>query len=256
MSAADQHNRYPCEQVVPIEQEPRHHLVIDNEFVRAFAVEIAPHDRTLCHHHPHDYLVYVAGIADVVSARRNQEPKTILYKDGECELGEAGMVHVVENLKDVPFCNLAIELLPRLGELKRGPDPQRRLTPDQSVKVEATMSWIQDGLSRIRPHFESEKVKVFRVKVPATCEVEISGPAVIACPEGPVVSWIEPGKGPVIVNNFMELVWVPPHVAGLLRGPGAGVVVFQLGVIDGQSSSVRSQREPLKSLRAHADEPE
>jgi hypothetical protein len=52
------------------------------------------------------------------------------------------------------------------------------------------------------------------------------------------------------------LVWVPPHVAGLLRGPGAGVVVFQLGVIDGQSSSVRSQREPLKSLRAHADEPE
>jgi hypothetical protein len=32
---------YPCEHAVAIEQEPRHHLVIANEFVRSFAVEIA-----------------------------------------------------------------------------------------------------------------------------------------------------------------------------------------------------------------------
>ena len=112
MSAADQDNRYPCDQVVPIEQEPRHHLVIENEFVRAFAVEIAPHDRTLCHHHPHDYLLYVAGDAEIVSAARDEEPKRLSYRDGECELLAAGLVHVVENSRDTPFRNIVVELLP------------------------------------------------------------------------------------------------------------------------------------------------
>ena len=37
---------YDCKHAVEIEQEPRHHLVFSNEFVRGFAVEIAPHDRT------------------------------------------------------------------------------------------------------------------------------------------------------------------------------------------------------------------
>jgi hypothetical protein len=60
---------YDCKHVVEIEQEPRHHLVFSNEFVRGFAVEIAPHERSLCHHHPHDYLLYVA-LAPRSSARR------------------------------------------------------------------------------------------------------------------------------------------------------------------------------------------
>ncbi len=104
--------RYSCAHVVPIEQEPRHHLVIENEFVRAFAVEIAPHDRTLCHHHPHDYLLYVAGDAEIISAARDEEPKQLSYRDGECELLEAGLVHVVENLGDTAFRNVVVELLP------------------------------------------------------------------------------------------------------------------------------------------------
>jgi hypothetical protein len=250
MSAADKENRYSCDQVVPIEQEPRHHLVIDNEFVRGFAVEIAPHDRTLCHHHPNDYLVYVAGIADIVSARPNEEPKTILYKDGECELGSAGMVHVVENLTDAPFRNIAIDLLPGLDELKRAPDPHRRLTAEHA---EAATPLVEVGLARIKPNFESEKVSVFRIKLPPTCEVEISGPAVIASPGGSVVSWAEAGKSPVIIKNFKDLAWVRPGASGVLRGPEARVAVFQLGVSGERPTSIRREREPLKSLRIRAE---
>lgn len=91
---------YSCEHVVEIEDEPRHHLVVENEFVRAFAVEVGPHDRTLCHRHNHDYLMYVASIADIISAPQDKTPETHLYYDGECELSPAGMVHVVENLTD------------------------------------------------------------------------------------------------------------------------------------------------------------
>ena len=83
--------------------------MIENEFVRAFAVEIAPYDHTLCHHHPHDYLLYVVGDGEIVSAARDEEPKKLSYSDGECELLEAGMVHVVENLSDT-----------RISEYRRG----------------------------------------------------------------------------------------------------------------------------------------
>ena len=115
--------RYACEHVVEIEQEPRHHLVIENEFVRAFIVEIAPHDYTLCHHHPHDYLLYVAGDADIVSTARDEEPKKLSYRGGECELLQAGMVHVVENLRPTTFRNLLTELLPAVAALSRGAEP-------------------------------------------------------------------------------------------------------------------------------------
>src|SRR5262249_599886 len=116
-------NSYSCEHVVPIDEEPRHHLVLANEYVRAFVVEIAPHDRTLCHHHPHDYLLYVAGDAEIVSAAPGEEPKRLSYSDGECELSFAGLTHVVENLSDTPFTNVVVELLPDARLLRRGSTP-------------------------------------------------------------------------------------------------------------------------------------
>jgi quercetin dioxygenase-like cupin family protein len=220
--------RYSCEHVVPIEQEPRHHLVIENEFVRAFAVEIAPHDRTLCHHHPHDYLLYVVGDGDIVSAARDEEPKKLNYRDGECELLQAGMVHVVENLGDAAFRNVVVELLPRFGELRRGPDPQRKFLPGEST--DAVEAGMPDAISRIRPHFESEKVTIFRFKIHATCEVEVSGPAVVASPEGSGLNWKGSGGNPIIINNLNKLAWIPPRVLGVLGSHAAEVVVFQLGI--------------------------
>ena len=74
MNSGEQHTRYSCDQVVPIEQEPRHHLVIDNQFVRAFVVDIEPKHVTLCHRHPNDYLLYVAGGTEIISAAKNEEP--------------------------------------------------------------------------------------------------------------------------------------------------------------------------------------
>src|SRR5580704_7524773 len=40
---------------VEITAEPSHHLALDNEYVRVFKVEVAPHSSTLMHRHRHDY---------------------------------------------------------------------------------------------------------------------------------------------------------------------------------------------------------
>jgi uncharacterized protein YjlB len=167
MKAANERKRYRCDHVLEIEQEPRHHLVIENEFVRVFAVEIAPHDRTLCHHHAHDYLLYVAGDAEIVSAARGQEPKALSYRQGDCELSQAGMVHVVENLGEAPFRNVVAEILPGAAALRRGAAPK-----------------LVRGEGRITPLSADERAAIFQVEMKSGSEVDLDGPAVLATPYG------------------------------------------------------------------------
>ncbi len=241
MSAPGNPNRYACDQVVEIEQEPRHHLVIENEFVRAFAVEIAPHDRTLCHHHPHDYLVYVAGIAEIVSAARDEEPKQLSYRDGECELLPAGMVHVVENLGEKPFRNVVVELLPRTGGLGPGARPH----------------WIR-GQANVSQILDDERAAIFNIEMEPGGEVTVNGPAIVATPYG---DGLNP-EGPEVVvnqNRISNLAWIPPGRQAVLWGCKVGTeraIIFQLEGTDEEFSGVPRGRPPLLRLRTHAEEPD
>jgi quercetin dioxygenase-like cupin family protein len=212
---------YSCEHVVPIDQEPRHHLVIENEFVRAFAVEIAPHDRTLCHRHPHDYLLYVVGDGDIVSAARDEEPKTLSYRDGECELLEAGLVHVVENLRDTPFRNVVVELLPGVGALRRGADP----------KVTA-------GEASITQVFDDDRAAIFSIEIAPGAEVESAGPAVMATFDGYDLNPDATVHVSVKHNAICDLGWVSQEGTATLWGSRKNAetaIVFQLGCTDRSS---------------------
>ncbi len=234
--------RYSCAHVVSIEQEPRHHLVIENEFVRAFAVEIAPHDRTLCHHHPHDYLLYVVGDGDIVSAARDEEPKTLSYRDGECELSPAGLVHVVENLRDTPFRNVVVELLPAVGAVRRGDAPK-------VIKGEANTTQL----------FDDGRAAIFEADIESEAEVAVFGPAVVATPYGDRLTHKDLGRITLTPNSISDLTWIPPgHQETLRRWQNAGerALVFQVGRTDDQLLPVEKRGEPRKILRAHADESE
>jgi quercetin dioxygenase-like cupin family protein len=204
---------YDCSQVVDIADEPHHHLVIANEYVRAFAVEIPPRTRTLCHHHPHDYLLYIANGAEIVSAARDEEPKRLSYVDGECELSKAGLVHVVDNLGDAAFRNVVVEPLPAAARLKRGAKPT-----------------ITDGNAQIEEILGEGPGAVFVVVMEPGAEAEIAGPAVIAAPYGPVmVKELE--EFDVALDDFRKLMWVcAPRKVGI-RNPTtrARAIVFQLG---------------------------
>jgi hypothetical protein len=208
-------DRYDCEHVVPIEQEPRHHLVFENEFVRTFAVEVAAYERTLCHHHPSDYLLYVALGAEIISAARDEEPKRLSYRDGECELAPAGLIHVVENLGDTPFRNVVVELLPAASGLRRGGD----------------LRLIQGG-AKIERIFEGERASVVSLEVEAGAEIEIAGPAVVATPYGHDLNLDAIAHIEVKSNSICDLGWVEAGRSGSFWGrrkDGQRAVVFQLG---------------------------
>ena len=213
MSTPDQ--RYSCEHVVAMELEPRHHLIIDNEFVRGFAVEIAPHDRTLCHQHQHDYVLYIAGDAEVLSAPREGEPQTFKYTDEECDFSAAGLVHVVENLSDTKFRNLVVELLPGVAGLRRGQDPKAIL---------GEVAWDQ--------RFTEELASVFVLNMGSDSEVAVCGPAILASPYEHKTEVSGLGGERIIINDFRDLAWLSPslefRVKNLADAP-ARVVVIAVG---------------------------
>jgi hypothetical protein len=231
---------HDCSRVVEIEEEPRHHLVIANEYVRAFAVEVGAHERTLCHHHPNDYLIYVASAAEIISAACDEEPKRLSYAAGECELSRAGLVHVVENLGDRPFRNVVVELLTPAGALRRGEAP---------VCV--------GGEAEVSPTFDNARAAIFSVAIPPGAEVQIVGPAIVGAPYSNDLSPAAVGEIEVKQNEICDLAWVPPAREARLWGCWNGsetTIVFQIGFTEEQGMAIPNLREPLKSLRAHAKE--
>jgi hypothetical protein len=210
-----QEDPYSCEHPVPIEQEPHHHLVIANDFVRAFAVEIAPHARTLCHHHEHEYLMYVAGDAQIVSAPREGGPTTHSYRDGACELSPPGLVHVVENLRETKFRNLLVEFLPALAGLPRSVAPK-----------------IAAGDARIVRLFAHDLALVFLLDIEAGSKVEVCGPAIVASPYENQVELALSRGGTHTLADFRDLFWLGPATGITLANhakTGAKVVLIAVG---------------------------
>ncbi|HTW59153.1 MAG TPA: hypothetical protein VMD99_13555 [Terriglobales bacterium] len=96
---------------VEITAEAHHHLLLANDQVRVFSVEVAPHSETLMHWHRHDYIYVSLGEAEVVNAVKGKDPVTVKLQDGEAVFTAGGFAHIARNLADQPFRNVTIELL-------------------------------------------------------------------------------------------------------------------------------------------------
>lgn len=96
--------------VVPVDKEPSHHEVLENEDVRVFDVVVAPHAATLMHRHDPDYMFVILGDADLSNERMNEKPVHMVLKDGDIRYSKGGFSHIAKNLADTPFHNITIEL--------------------------------------------------------------------------------------------------------------------------------------------------
>jgi quercetin dioxygenase-like cupin family protein len=96
---------------VEITSEPSHHLVLENEHVRVFKVEIAPQASTLMHFHRHDYVFVTIGDAHISNEVEGKPPVEVKFADGDTRFAVGNFAHVVKDLSDQPFRNLTIELL-------------------------------------------------------------------------------------------------------------------------------------------------
>jgi quercetin dioxygenase-like cupin family protein len=96
---------------VPLDEEPHHHLVLENAYVRVFNVEVAPHDATLMHSHVHDYVFVTLGASEVENDVKGKPPVTLKLQDGEARFVPGNFSHIARNLADTPFRNVTIAFL-------------------------------------------------------------------------------------------------------------------------------------------------
>jgi hypothetical protein len=100
---------------VEITAEPSHHLKIDDQYIRAFYVEVAPHQSTLMHHHGYDYLAVIFGHSEIDSITPDGTVKHAVLEDGAVGYTPAGLTHVATDDAATPFRNATIELLQNQG---------------------------------------------------------------------------------------------------------------------------------------------
>ncbi len=103
---------------VPLREEPHHHFVFENDYVRVFRVSVPAHDATLLHQHDVPYLYISLGPANVINAVQGRPEARLVMADGQLGYSPGHFAHIARNDSDIPFNNVTIELLHPQGEVR------------------------------------------------------------------------------------------------------------------------------------------
>ena len=125
---------------VEITAEPSHHLALQNQYVRVFQVEVAPHAATLLHRHRHDYIFVTLGASEISNEVAGKPAVTLKLQDGEVRASDAGFAHIARNLAATPFRVVAVELLQ---------DDQAHATPPPKWDDDRSLQVLHGGTQEI-----------------------------------------------------------------------------------------------------------
>lgn len=123
LSAAALAAQGPVPPEVEITAEPSHHLALENAYVRAFQVEVAPHASTMMHRHRHDYVFVTLGPSQVENDVAGKAPVTLKLQDGEVHFAPGNFAHIAKNLSGESFRNITVEFL-KDAEAQKNPPPK------------------------------------------------------------------------------------------------------------------------------------
>jgi hypothetical protein len=102
---------------VPISEEHHHHLVLANQFIRAYEVEVPAHESTLLHRHDQDYVYIVFGDADITNAVEGKPEIKAHLADTTVNYARGPLTHVARVDGNTIFRNITVQLLQPQGEL-------------------------------------------------------------------------------------------------------------------------------------------
>lgn len=193
---------------VPITSEPHHHLSLQNDYVKVYKVEVAPHKSTLLHQHDHDYLYITIGDAQVTSVIPSRPEVHLKLADGEARFSRGGFAHVARNDGAAPFRNVTIELLRPQGELRNlclqviANEPAACPGAQEKPATAATHTdW---------PEFETGETRVILTRVTPHQNVHLGDPRweelIVALDEGVIA--FAAGKGPERLLRPGDFVWL------------------------------------------------
>jgi hypothetical protein len=102
---------------VPITEEPHHHLILENPYVRVFRVEIISPDATLLHRHDIPYVYMSIGRAEFSNTVQGKAEVHAKLANGQLGYSKGGFAHIIRTENDTPFYNITVELLHPQGNV-------------------------------------------------------------------------------------------------------------------------------------------
>ena len=198
--------------------EPHHHLKIDNAYVRAYYVELAPHEKAPLHQHDHDYIFLSLGPSDVINAVPGKPDVHLVLKDGEMRFARGGFAHVTRNLSDAPLRLVAIEFLRHQGE------PQNlcaQLVPSSPLGIcSRTSVSSKDRAFSLEPQMETAEAEVDLVRFSGKrCDSALYSGSLLVSLEDPGIQVNLEGSNPSPLHQG-EMIWLGPNVLGYLSSLG------------------------------------
>jgi len=138
----------PIKTAVPIKEEPHHHLILENSYVRVFRVEIISPDSTPLYRHDFPYVYMSIGKAQFTKAVEGQPEKHVALGNGQLGYSKGGFAQVIRAENDTPFYNITVELL----------RPQENMRSDCAKTIEGPLDGCapQAGVASASDKFVSE----------------------------------------------------------------------------------------------------
>src|SRR5258706_1717835 len=156
---------------VPLNEEPHHRLVLQNDFVRVYNVTVPELDSTFLHQHDLPYLYVVLGMADIINAIVGKPELHQVLQDGETHYSPGHFAHIVRTDSGMPFHNITVELVRPQATAKNlckhvlpGAPlncPEQRPSIEASKAKKAEPKVTSDDL----PYFETDEVRAALHKV-------------------------------------------------------------------------------------------
>lgn len=202
----------PAANAVPTKDEPHHHLVLENSYVRVLHVEVPGHDATLLHSHDLPYASVTIGPADFINAVAGKPEAHATPVDATVGYSKGGFAHVVRTEAGMPFQNFTVELLKPQGTAR-----------NLCVKVIAD-SPVQDcpaGFAVI-PVFETDEMRVDSETIAAQgnrAETASDSPRLILVLDKSELTITIPGLGDKVLHTG-EAFWLPAGAAPALANAG------------------------------------
>ena len=195
--------------IIEITAEPNHHLMFENEFVRVFKVQLAPHAAMIVHTHRHDYFFTSLGESHIENDVVGKPPALRTFRDGETFFVPGDFAHTAKNLSDQTFRVVAVELMRNdKAQMEHKYDEDRGLhilnggTQDiLFVKdgVRASELQLQPGGVLPKHHHNGPHVVIAVTDLDLRSDVEGKGPSQVQLKAGDA-AWVKGGATHTLTN--------------------------------------------------------
>jgi hypothetical protein len=97
--------------IIPLKLEPHHHLVLHNDYVNVYAVQVEAKDSVLLHKHDFDAIGIMLSDAEITVRAPGKPDSHQKVLAGQLRLQQAGYIHSTAIDGDTAYRNVTVELL-------------------------------------------------------------------------------------------------------------------------------------------------